>query len=70
MATNGKKINKLYVEHNIFYGCDLQNKTIMIYGFEPLRLIEHGDFYSVVKKRGRGQRKRYLVKNDLLKWEV
>lgn len=67
---NGQKVKKIYVEQNIFYGCDLSNKNKMIYAFESLRIIEHGDFYTIVKKCGRGQKRRYLVKNDLLKYEV
>ena len=65
-----RKVKKLYVENNIYYGWDSKKKNMMIYAFDPLHIVRAGDFYTVVKKCGRGNYRQYLVKNDLLKWEV
>ena len=65
-----KKVKKIYVETNLCFCRDAKNKNIMIYAFEPLRIVKYGDFFTVVKKRVRGAKRKYLIKNDLLQYEV
>lgn len=64
----GKPV-KMYVENNICYGRDTKGKNIVLLAFTPLKFVEHGDFYSIVKPKGRGNHRHYLVKNDLLQYQ-
>lgn len=57
---------KTYIENNIPYGFDSKGNSIILKAFAPLYIVKRGDFYSLVKPKGRGNHRHYLVKNDFL----
>lgn len=57
---------KTYIENNIPYGFDSKGNGIILKAFAPLYIAKRGDFYSLVKPKGRGNYRNYLIKNDLL----
>ena len=58
---------KYFVWKTINYGIDTRGNNIVLRPFEPLKIIEQpNDIYSVVKKFGRGQVRKYMVRTALL----
>lgn len=65
-----RKIKRIYIDTWQFFGTDARGKNIVIKPFEPLKIIDGNGFYCIVKKRGRGQRRKYLIKTDLLQFDT
>lgn len=58
---------KYFVWETINYGIDTRRNNIVLRPFEPLKIIEQpNDVYSVVKKCGRGQVRKYMIRTALL----
>lgn len=56
-----KKIKECFTEENICFGWDTKGKNIIIYAFEPLRIVAASDVAALVKKPGRGQRRVFAL---------
>ena len=58
---------KYFVCETNYYGRDTRGHYVMLRPFEPLKIIEQPNgVYSVVKKCGRGQVRKYMIRTALL----
>ena len=57
---------KVHLEENKCFGKDSRGINIMLYAFEPLKVLQKHNSYSIVKPLGRGNYREYLVSNDEL----
>ena len=57
---------KVHLEENKCFGKDSRGINIMLYAFEPLKVLQKNNSYSIVKPLGRGNYREYLVPNDKL----
>lgn len=57
---------KAYIENNKCFGKDSNGKNIMVYAFQPLKVLKKHNLYSIVKPIGKGNYRSYLINNDEL----
>lgn len=56
-----------HTEDIVVYGKDSHGENVVIRPWESLRIVDNGnEKYCIVKKRGRGMRRRYLIAKSLL----
>lgn len=57
---------KVYIENNKCFGRDSKGKNMMVYAFQPLKVLCTNHVYSIVKPIGKGNYRSYQIRNDEL----
>ena len=58
-----------YLEENMFFGRDAKGKNIIIYAFEPLKVVDYDNVYAAVKKCGKGNKRIFGLQLKHLNWQ-
>jgi hypothetical protein len=66
-----KKNVNAYLEENICFGRDRKGKNKMLFAFQPLKIlsVSAGAIMVIVKPKGRGNYREYLIRTELLKFK-
>lgn len=57
---------RVYIENNKCFGRDNNGRNIMLCAFQPLKVIQKNNSFSIVKPIGKGNYRSYLISNDEL----
>lgn len=60
-----------YVEENICFGRDTKGKNMILYAFQPLKIlsVSAGAVMVIVKPKGKGNYREYVIRTELLKFK-